>query len=822
MIDREFIMAWILAIVILVLGATALAYARAPGWAWVAGGVIAGLALPAFGLLGPVGAIIGWFLFVPVALVLNVTSLRRTLVSDRVLAIYRKIAPSISQTEREALEAGTVWWEGDLFAGNPDWNRLLAYPAPTLSAEERTFLDGPVEELCAMLDDWNISHVLHDLPPQAWQFIRENGFLGMIIPKRYGGLGFSALGHSEVVLKLSSRCNAAAVTVMVPNSLGPAELLLHYGTDTQKDHYLPRLARGEEIPCFALTGPEAGSDAGSMPDLGVVCLGSFEGRDDVLGMRVNWEKRYITLGPVATLLGLAFKLRDPDHLLGDEEELGITLALIPTDTPGVSIGRRHFPLNAAFQNGPNWGKDVFIPLEQVIGGREGIGQGWRMLMESLAAGRSISLPAQSVAAAKLCARTTGAYSRVRTQFGVSIGRFEGVEEALARIGGATYLMDAARVMTAGAVDLGEKPSVPSAIVKYHLTEGMRSVVDDAMDVHGGKGICLGPNNYLGRAYQLVPVAITVEGANILTRCLIIFGQGAIRCHPYVLAEIEAANDADAARGSSAFDAALWGHARFMIANVARTLVLGITGGLPVKAPRGPETKRYYEQMTRFSAALALLADASMLVLGGELKRREKLSGRLGDVLSQLYLSSAALKRFEDQGCNPDDLPLLDLALYGAFFKIQVALNGVLANFPGRVLPRLLRLLVFPKGLTLTAASDVMGHEVARLLLEPSPARDRLTIGIYLPAGEDEVVGKLEAALTAVINAEKIRDRLRAQNETRALAAGGWADIAAQARAHGALAEVELATLERAAQLTSEVIAVDDFPQDFGLQASSPA
>ncbi len=813
-------MSWILALLILAAGATALAYLRSPGWGWVAGGIAAGLALQFGGLLGPVAATLGWLVFIALAVVLNVTVLRRKLLSNPILAIYRRIAPSISQTEREALEAGTVWWEGELFAGNPDWNRLLAFPAPALSAEEQAFLAGPVEELCALVDDWRITHELHDLPPEAWSYIRENGFLGMIIPKHYGGLGFSALGHSEVVMKLSSRCNAAAVTVMVPNSLGPAELLLHYGTDEQKDHYLPRLARGEEIPCFALTGPEAGSDAGAMPDLGIVCRGSFEGRDDVLGMRVNWDKRYITLGPVATLLGLAFQVRDPEHLLGDKEDLGITLALIPTDTPGVSIGRRHFPLNAAFQNGPNWGKDVFIPIEQVIGGRERIGQGWRMLMESLAAGRSISLPAQSVAAAKLSARTTGAYARVRTQFNVAIGRFEGVEEALARIGGSTYLMDAARVMTAGAVDLGEKPSVPSAIVKYHLTEGMRTVINDAMDVHGGKGICLGPNNYLGRAYQLVPIAITVEGANILTRCLIIFGQGAIRCHPYVLTEINAANDADRERGARAFDLALWGHVRFFAANVTRALVLGITGGLPVKAPAGRETKRYYEQLTRFSTALALLSDAAMLVLGGELKRREKLSARLGDVLSELYLCSAALKRFEDQGRLAEDLPLLEFALYGAFFKIQVALNGVLANFPGKVIPRLLRLLVFPKGLTLTAPSDHMGHEVARILIAPGAARDRLTTGIYVPAGEEDVVGKLEVALTTVVAAEAIRDQLRADPQKRALASGGWATIAAAARVHAALPERELETLELAARLTREVIAVDDFPQDFGMRPTA--
>ena len=731
---------------------------------------------------------------------------RRRFFSDRIFATYRRMVPAMSQTEREALDAGTVWWEGELFGGRPDWNRLLAYPRPRLSAEEQAFLDGPTETLCSMLDDWRISHELLDLPPEAWQYIRDNGFLGMIIPKRYGGLELSALAHSEVVMKLSSRCNAAAVTVMVPNSLGPAELLLHYGTDEQKDHYLPRLAMGIDIPCFALTGPQAGSDASAIPDTGIVCHGEFEGRSNVLGMRITWEKRYITLGPVATLLGLAFKLRDPDHLIGDQESLGITLALIPTATPGVVIGRRHFPLSAAFQNGPNSGTDVFVPIEWVVGGRSGIGQGWRMLMESLAAGRSISLPAQSVAAAKLAARTTGAYARIREQFNLPIGRFEGIEEALARIGGQTYLMDAARCMTAGAVDLGEKPSVPSAIVKYHLTEGMRSVLNDAMDVHGGKGICLGPNNYLGRAYQLVPVAITVEGANILTRSLIIFGQGAIRCHPWVLKEMQAANDPEPDRGAAAFDRALWAHVRFFLSNLGRSFFLGITGGKFTQVPGPPETRRYFQQLNRFAAALALLSDMSMLVLGGELKRREKLSARLGDVLSQLYLCSAALKRFEDQGRPPADLPLLTWALYSAFFKIQVAMDGVLANFPDRALAWLLRILVFPKGLTLNAPTDAMGHAVAQLLLAPSAARDRLTAGIYIPEGGGEIVGRLEVALAAVIEADAVKAAMKNDRQARDGLGATETDTAA------------IAAVARVEALTRAVIDVDDFaPEDLRRQ-----
>ncbi|HRB21584.1 MAG TPA: acyl-CoA dehydrogenase, partial [Nitrosomonas sp.] len=543
------------------------------------------------------------FLFSVILIVVVITSvivmvpvLRKTLVSQPVLQIFRRMLPQISQTEQEALDAGTVWWEGDLFGGKPDWKKLLSYPKPQLTEEEQAFINGPVEQLCSLLNEWKITHELKDLPPEVWQFIRDNGFFGLIIPKQYGGYGFSALAHSGVVMKIASRSGTAAVTVMVPNSLGPAELLLHYGTEKQKEYYLPRLAKGLEIPCFALTSPEAGSDAGSMPDYGVVCRQDHDGQSDVLGMRVTWDKRYITLGPVATLLGLAFKLYDPDRILGGAEDLGITLALIPTDTPGVNIGRRHYPLNAVFQNGPNSGKDVFIPMDWIIG--------WRMLMNCLAAGRAISLPATGVSAAKLAARTSGAYSRVRVQFKLPIGYFEGIEEALARIGGNTYMMDASRVMTASAIDLGEKPSVGSAIVKYHLTERGRQAINDAMDIHAGKGICIGPSNYLGRTYQQMPVCITVEVANILTRNLIIFGQGAIRCHPYLLKEVNAAHDNDQKNALETFDAALFGHIKFTLRNTFNSLFYGLLSNhLKNIVPENclPETAIYYRQLTRFSA-----------------------------------------------------------------------------------------------------------------------------------------------------------------------------------------------------------------------------
>ncbi|HUP31377.1 MAG TPA: acyl-CoA dehydrogenase, partial [Usitatibacter sp.] len=574
----------------------------------------------------------------------TVRPLRRALLTRPIFGLYKKVLPQVSQTEQEALDAGSIWWDAELFSGRPHWKTLLDYPQARLTAEERAFIDGPVEELCGMLNEWNIIHEKADLSPEVWKFIREKGFLGIIIPKSFGGLGFSAYAHSEIVTKISTRSGTAAVTVMVPNSLGPAELLIHYGTDEQKNHYLPRLAKGLEIPCFALTSPEAGSDAGAIPDFGIVTRGMHEGRE-VLGIRLTWDKRYITLGPVATILGLAFKLYDPDHLLGSEEELGITLALIPTSHKGVNIGRRHVPLGAAFMNGPNSGKDVFVPMDWIIGGQKQVGKGWRMLVECLAAGRSISLPSMAMAAGKLGSRATGAYARIRSQFRTPIGKFEGVEEPLARIGGNTYLMDATRRMTMVALDLGEKPSVISAICKYHMTERMRQVLNDAMDIHGGKGIMMGPNNYLGSAYINIPIAITVEGANILTRSMIIFGQGAIRCHPWVLKEIKAAADNDLV----AFDRALWGHMGFTISNAFRSLFLGITGGKAVSVPGSPDVRRYLQQMTRFSAAFALLSDISMFVIGGSLKRKEKISARLGDILSLLYMASATVKRFEDEG-----------------------------------------------------------------------------------------------------------------------------------------------------------------------------
>ncbi len=749
-------------------------------------------------------------------IVLFIRPLRHLFVSGPLLKIFRKVLPQVSQTEQEALDAGTVWWEGELFSGDPNWSTLLAYPKPQLSDEEKAFLDGPVEQLCEMLDEWKITRELHDLPPNVWQFIKDNGFFGMIIPKQYGGHGFSALAHSEVVMKIGSRSGTAAVTVMVPNSLGPAELLLHYGTDEQKNNYLPRLAKGLEIPCFALTGPDAGSDAGAIPDTGIICRSKFEGKKDILGIRITWEKRYITLGPVATLLGLAFKLYDPNKLLGEEKDLGITLALIPTNTPGISIGRRHFPLDAAFQNGPNAGKDVFIPIEWVIGGREGVGNGWRMLMNCLSVGRSISLPATSVGAAKLAARTSGAYGMVRTQFKMPIGRFEGVEEALARIAGNTYMMDAARVMTAGAVDLGEKPSVISAIIKYHLTERGRQIINDAMDIHGGKGICMGPSNYLGRTYQQIPVSITVEGANILTRSLIIFGQGAIRCHPYILKEIDAANNSDDTQALQEFDQALTGHLSFSFNNGFRCLLYGLSGGALAKAPNisfSEEIAGYYRQLSRFSTAFALVADVSMLILGGSLKRKEKLSARLGDILSMLYLCSATLKRFEDDGRPASDLPLLQWSIQDALYRMQLAFYGLLDNFPNRFMAWKLRFLIFPLGRAFTPPSDELGHKVVKVLMTLGETRDRLTKNIYIPDSDNEPLGVLEQALQCAEKCKEANTKVRTAVKAGSITAQNNEKIS-EALKQGIINDAEAKSLQEMETLRRRVIMVDDFPPDF--------
>jgi acyl-CoA dehydrogenase len=617
-------------------------------------------------------------------------------------------------------------------------------------------------------------------------------------------------------MKLSTRSSTAAISVMVPNSLGPGELLLHYGTEQQKIHYLPRLAKGLEVPCFALTSPEAGSDAAAIPDFGVVCKGTWQGRE-VLGMRVTWDKRYITLGPVATLLGLAFRLYDPDHLLGAKADLGITCALVPTNTPGVNIGRRHLPLNAAFQNGPNSGKEVFMPLDWIIGGPDYAGKGWMMLMGCLAAGRAISLPTSSVGGVKALTRFTGAYARVRSQFKTPIGKLEGVEEALGRIAAHCYMMDATRVMTAGAVDLGEKPAVLSAIAKYHMTERARECVNDAMDIHGGKGICLGPNNWLGRGYQIAPVAITVEGANILTRTLIIFGQGAIRCHPYVLREMRAAKEMTGAEASREFDDAFTSHIGHVGHNKVRAFIYGLTNSAfaPAPANAAPETRHYYRHVSRLSAAFAFLADVSMLAMGGALKRKEKISGRLGDVLSMLYLVSATLKRYEDQGRIKEDLPLVRWAVRDALYNAQQAIDGILSNFPVKPLARFLRWIIFPLGMSFRPPLDSRNHECAKIALAPGAARDRLTAGMFVPKDESDATGQLEAAFLATVACEPVDEKLRKAVKKGRIATRPGVELGLIAKEQNIITADEYALWSRKEALRKGVIKVDDFPPDFG-------
>jgi acyl-CoA dehydrogenase len=743
-------------------------------------------------------------------LLLNIRPLRVRAVTRPFLRSYRRLLPSMSATEREALDAGTVWWDGELFTGGPDWQKLMSAKAPTLTAGEQAFLDGPCEDLCAMLDEWDITHVRADLPPEVWSFIKSNGFFAMIIPRRYGGLEFSAYAHSCVLIKIASRSSLASSTIAVPNSLGPAELLLHYGTEAQKNHFLPRLARGEEVPCFALTGPRAGSDAASIPDTGVICRGQWQG-SEIVGIKLNFSKRYITLAPIATVVGLAFRLFDPDRLMGDRTDLGITCALIPRDTPGVTIGRRHFPLNVPFQNGPILGADVFVPIDAIIGGFPMAGQGWRMLVEQLSVGRCISLPSSATGGAQAAVYASAAYARIRRQFNMPIGRFEGIEQVLARMAARTYIMDAARSVTAGAIDGGEKPSVPSAMLKYHTTEFGRMIANDAMDVHGGKGICLGPKNYLARGYQMVPVAITVEGANILTRSLIIFGQGAVRCHPFVLREMNAARNPDHEAGITEFDRALMGHIGFAISNAARSLVLGVTLARFTQVPQAGPTMRYFQHVNRYSASFALATDIAMLALGGYLKKKETLSARLGDVLSAMYLASMVLKHHENQGGEAADLPLVEWACRSLLYQAQEQLHQFLRNFPNRPLAAFMRLLIFPRGLTYFPPSDRLGRSIADLIMNPTASRERMTQHIYKTQTSNNPLGLLQEALVLSTLAESLEKRIRVDGvKTGRVTALDLPGQISQALGLGIVSEAEAAALRDYDAKVSNLIDVDDF------------
>ena len=776
--------------------------------------IATGLALLAYTVFGN-----GWWLWLlllwalfGVMVIPNLVEIRREKITRPLLDVYRKMLPAMSDTEREALEAGNVWWDGELFSGMPEWDRLMAYPAPELSDEEQAFIDGPCEQLCEMLDDWDICHNRADMPKEVWDFIIKERFFAMIIPKQYGGLEFSAYANAMVITKLASRSPTASSTVGVPNSLGPAELLLHYGTEEQKNHYLPGLAAGTEIPCFALTSAEAGSDAASLIDSGVVCKGKWNGKT-IVGIRLNWDKRYITLAPVATVLGLAFKLSDPDHLIGDRDEYGITAALVPTDTPGVTVGRRHFPMTVAFQNGPTSGKDVFVPLDYIIGGQEMAGKGWKMLVELLSVGRAITLPSTATGGGQASSYASGAYTKIRKQFNTSIANFEGVGEALTRIGGSTYIMNAAVSVTAGAIDQGEKPAVPSAILKYHCTELGRKVANDTMDVHGGKAIMMGPGNYIGRGYMATPIAITVEGANILTRSLIIYGQGAIRCHPFVLPEMQAAGDEDTDRGLINFDQALFGHIGYAISNLARSFFLALTHAKFSRVPLNTPTRRYYQNINRYSAAFALASDFAMLTLGGALKKRELLSARLGDVLSSMYLASTVLKHFENQGRRATDLPLVEWSIRTLMYSAQESLHAFLRNFPNRWVAVFLRIFIFPRGRTYSAPSDELAHKVVDLMTRSGEARERLSRDAYTTLEPGNPLGLLQEALELAEKFAPMERRLKQALREGLIHSDYLGLQIEEAEKAGVIGKKEASELRDYHAKVSALLAVDDFASE---------
>jgi acyl-CoA dehydrogenase len=799
-----------------ILALFALAMNRAPLWMWALAAAIFTLSAQ-MGLVHgelhwphfPIWSLLGW-LVAGLLFVASFPEIKRKYITLPAYRALKRVMPTISETEREALEAGTVGWDAELFSGTPDFAKLRRVAPITLTAEERAFLDGPTVELCKRLKDWRIRHELRDIPDDIWRFVCDHGFLGMLISKEHGGLGFSAQAQSLVLGKISSRSPDGVTIVMVPNSLGPGELIEKYGTEPQKAHFLPRLARGEEIPCFALTGPFSGSDAAAMRDVGVVTKGRHEGKD-TLGIRLTWDKRYITLAPNATLLGLAFRLFDPENHLGRGEDVGITLALIPTGHPGVEIGRRHLPAGASFPNGPTRGRDVFIPIDWIIGGAERVGQGWRMLMSCLAAGRSISLPATSAAAAKAMLRTSTAYARIRKQFNLPIGFMEGVEEPLARLVENAYELEAARAVTASMVSAGEKPAVISALLKYVSTERMRGSVNDALDIHGGRGICDGPSNYIQGAYQMVPVGITVEGANILTRTLITFAQGALRSHPYLFTEIEALQDEDRERGIEVFEETFGNHVAFTGSNAAGALFHNLTFGILASAPPNiGATARWWRQLSRASRSFALVADLTVALLGGSLKVKQKITGRMADALAELYLLSTVLKRYEDDGRPRDDLKLVNYCARNCLSRFEQALRGVLDNFPIAWAALLMRPLVFPFGAWRRPASDEEGKAIVRAALQPGEFRDRLTREIFTMDDPNDRVGRLEYTLLKVIaceEADRKLERAIRKGEVKRFHDRDWI---AEAEAKGVLSQDEARALSELRDLVARVIAVDDF------------
>jgi acyl-CoA dehydrogenase len=801
-------------IAILLVVTLGLAFFCVSAWIWTATLAVVLLLISIVGKLGAVALVVLWTLFLFAAAFALLKKQRMRFFTKPIIDKYSKRMPTISPTEQEAIEAGDVWWEQDLFCGRPNWKKMLAIPAPKLTDEEQNFVDNQVETLCSMLNDWEMmTDLAHDMPKEVWDYLRQERFFGLVIPKEYGGRGFSALLHSTVVVKIATRSISAAVNTMVPNSLGPAELLVHYGTDEQKKHYLPRLARGEEIPCFALTSTDAGSDAGSMTDTGIVCRGTHEGKE-VLGIKLTWDKRYITLAPVATVLGLAFRLFDPDHLLGEKENIGITLCLIPTNHPGVEHGHRHWPMHMVFMNGPTRGKDVFIPMDWIIGGQQQIGDGWRMLMECLSIGRGISLPALSAACGQLTYRTTGAYAHVRKQFSTSIANFEGVDEALSYIAGYTYQMEACRVMTAGAVDLNVRPAITSAIAKYHMTEMARKVINHAMDIHGGHAIQMGPRNVLAPAYMAIPVSITVEGANILTRNLIIFGQGAIRCHPFVLKEVELFAKEGPERDAE-LDKTLMSHIGYLISNLVRCICFGLTGGLLIFAPHFGPTARYYRQLTRMSAALAFVSDTCMMLLGGALKRKETISARLGDVLSELYLGSTILKYYKDQGSPPEDLDYVNWGVQSCLYNIQVAFDLLLDNFPNRFLGKLMAAIVFPWGRAYLKPRDELSFKIVTPMLTPNALRDRLTKLCYISKDPDNAITRADKALVEIVRLEPLLKKFHlALRSGKVAMEGRLPERVQSAFKAGFLTADEVKDLIAYENLQQEVVKVNEFSFDF--------
>ncbi len=740
-------------------------------------------------------------------------AIRHKWITKPILKWFQQSLPTLSVTEQQALDAGSAWWESGLFAGRPDFKALQHFPAPQLSGEEQEFIQHQLATLLGMLNDYEVVKHQRDLPQPVWDYLKANGFFALNIAKKYGGLQFSALANSTIVGRIATRSLSAAVTVMVPNSLGPGELLQHYGTKEQQDYWLPRLAKGADIPCFALTSPQAGSDAGSLSDSGIVCYGEHNDAS-VLGVRLSWNKRYITLAPVATVIGLAFKLDDPQHLLGEKTHLGITCALIPATHPGVQIGDRHDPLGLAFMNGPTSARDVFIPMDWLIGGAEYAGQGWRMLMECLSVGRGISLPALGCAIGHMACRTTSAYACVRHQFSVPIGEFEGIAQIMARMGGLTYLLEATRTLTTTALDLHEKPAVVTAIAKYHMTEMARTVLNDAMDIHAGRGIQLGPMNYLAAHYQGMPVAITVEGANILTRSLMIFGQGAMRCHPYLLAEITAASR-PGEQNIEEFERLFIRHVRYSLGNAFGALAAAVTGSYLLKSPvRGP-LARYYRAITRLSRALAIATDVTLLILGGELKRREMISARLGDVLSYLYMASGALKRFESDGRPQEDLDFVHYAVRHSLYKAANALSEVLRNYPHFWAGRLLKWLIFPLGQRFNKPDDKLCLRISKAMMTPGAQRERLTHLCHIAKDGDDNMALVERAFLAAYQIKPlIRKVQRATQQGTLPRLSSLTDSVRLAQKKEVLTEAEAEAILKAEKLRTQAIQVDHFSHDF--------